>query len=259
MNRVFGDQGNIEEEAPLNPRQSTHTASVHKSVSESAARLAKRYPQQLIGNGFSDMIEAIHAWGDYLDEGDKERAAKTAILRLTDPEYLYVDPASNLSTKQLLALCWKGIFDESYRCGDSPDAFVKLRDALYEAQREYAFDETGNDTGCTDKPACAAGSFNKIMEKMVSILPDAEVIFITKASALAKFPHVVEEEAMRYLRTLNSSLALDECEKILKGNGLMTADFWEKIKKSVRQRIHEEFLSVFNNATEELLKKLGEN
>jgi hypothetical protein len=102
----------------LNAAQSTHTASVHKSVSESAIRLNNRYGN-LIDTGkkldgvisiFTQFMNKVNRKSLNKHEGDPKDApepisqlmldsAKKAIKWLSDPTTAFVDKESQVSTK----------------------------------------------------------------------------------------------------------------------------------------------------------------
>ena len=72
-------------------------------------------------------------------------------------------------------------------------------EGLYEIQRGYNFDKQGREKeGGTDedKFICAAGTFNKIIEKLDGLHPDVKVLVITWNGLNAKLPKVIEEKAL---------------------------------------------------------------
>ena len=233
----------------LNNRQSTHTASIHQSVSESATRLMARYGSQISGSSLLRTINALFTWLTLQPDASlKISAAKRCLQRLTAQNYSFVDPGSDVSTKQLLALLWIAIHDETRRVGSLDDATSQLIEGLYEIQREYNLSETGVDNGGADGPACAGGTFNKIIEKGHGLHPDMVVNFISQAGFGLKFPYVVNEVAMAYLVSLDSSASGPLIEAIkADGNGNNVGPIWEAIQDAVATNLFDEFGSLFGN------------
>ncbi|MCD6047921.1 MAG: uncharacterized protein K0S08_1568 [Gammaproteobacteria bacterium] len=223
----------------LNDRQSTHTASVHRSVSESAKKLSNRYQSKKP----EEIIPEIKTYINSLPKDSlKNQAAKNCIERITAPGYNFIDPVSQVSIKQLLAFAYLATEDQENCTAAAEDAKALFIEGLYEIQRGYNLSETGVDQGSiTDRPICLAGTFNKIIEKLQSIHPDCQVSFITKKTLSLKLPIVVREEAMHYLsakadKALTAEVQADGIEVI-----------WDKIKEKVSARIFEEFGSLFQN------------
>jgi hypothetical protein len=230
----------------INPAQSTHTASVHQSVSESAKKLAQYYPQQLNEKTMRETLEEVKKWMSSLpDDNEKNRAAKRAISRLTAPDYYFTDPTSGITTKQLLALAFTAIHDKEMLIGaTTQDALKLLIDGFYELQTEYNLQ--GNQGAADyDKPACAAGSFNKIMEKLWGLLKLVQIIFVTRDTASKKLSIVIEEEAMKYLSGLERNEDYQKLVETLKKGEDGVEPIWDKIKDNVKKRMHDEFQSVF--------------
>ncbi len=137
----------IEERGLFNPNQSTHTASIHVSATESANRLFRRYGAGISGLALTRTICELQAWlnSESSEHSLKLRAAKRCLERLITRDYSFVDPVSHVSTKQLLALVWIAIHDNAQRVGTLADAKSLFIEGLYEAQREYNLSETGVD------------------------------------------------------------------------------------------------------------------
>jgi hypothetical protein len=238
-------------EAPrFNAAQSTHTASVHQSVSESAIRLMEKYAPQSTGIDLGDKFMALFMWLDSQpDLSDKVTVAKRCLQRLKAQHYDFIDRSSRVSMKQLLALFWIAIHDDKCRLCTLDDAKLQLIDGLYEIQREYNLSETGEDNGTVvDEPSCPAGAFNKIIEKGQGVHPDMVVDFISTVGFSLKLPLVVREEAMAYLKSrANSNLGLlIEAIKV-EGNANSVGPIWAEIKDAVAGRMFEEFGFLFGS------------
>ena len=245
----------VDTPAPIiNDSQSTHHASVHQSVSESATRLDDHYGPRVAELSLDNIIVALKTYVDSLDDAEKNKAAKACILRITAPEYAFVDPGSGVSTLKLLALAFLAIHDAANRVGSLEDALAQFVAGLYEIQREYNLSATGSDQGGSDRPACCGGTFNKVVEKLVGIHPDCQVRFITPETVSLKLPVVVREEAMRYLESLASPQRVEELMAFTRLMGQIQAEgirvVWDAIKDAVAERMWDEFGSLYSGAAD---------
>jgi hypothetical protein len=234
----------------INAGQSTHTASVHQTVSESATRLMLSYGSEISDDNLDEKIKELSTWlNAQPDLSLKVRKAKSCLQRLTAPDYSFTDPSSQVSMKQLLALFWLAIHDDTRLIGTLDDAKLRLIEGLYEIQREYNFSENGEDNGAgRDIPCCAAGAFNKMIEKGQGVHPDMVINFISIAGFSLKLPLVVREEAMAYLKSRASSnlgLLLKAIEA--EDNANSVGPIWAEIQDLVATRMFEEFGSLFGH------------
>jgi hypothetical protein len=231
----------------LNQNQSTHTESIHKSVSQSATSLMSRYKDRIIGSCLDEILAEFSSWLDKeQDSSPKIIAAKRCLRRLIAPNYYFIDPVSQVSTKQLLALVWLAFHDDlTERQGRVEDARGSLIEGLYEIQRGHNLDEVGFDKGGNDLPICDGGTFNKIIEKGWGRHPDMALIFITSHTVALKLLCVVQEEATEYLQSLANP---GTKEDFLKFTQLMAQikkegaeAIWESIKDKIATRMFDEF------------------
>ncbi|WP_218814700.1 hypothetical protein [Rickettsiella endosymbiont of Dermanyssus gallinae] len=237
----------------INNTQSTHTTSVHQSVSESATRLANLYKSRINGACLESTIGKAQTYINNLpDDSEKNTAAKRGFLRIVAPDYTFTDPKSQISIKQLLALVYLAIHDDENRTSSLEDAETQFVEALYEIQREYNLSKSGIDLGGQeDQYTCSAGAFNKFIEKLVGIHPECRVLFITRETASFKLPIVVREEAMRYLTTfanLNTAEALSSFTHLItqvKKDGVEV--IWEHIRNNIATRMFDEFGRLYRN------------
>jgi hypothetical protein len=243
----------------FNPSQSTHTASVHKSVSEPAIRLRTLYNDNIVGDNLERIIKDISTWltrvpGDSL----QIMAAKRCFPRLTAVDYTFTDPTSGVSTRQLLALAWIAIHDESKRHQGTTldDAKALLLQGFYEIQRGYNISGNNVDNKAPiDLSICLAGTFNKIMEKLHGVHSSVEIHYITMEGAGLKLEAVVREEAMSYLKSL---LATEEgrqqleeiAGKMKEQNDYGIEAIFPEIKTSVANRLFDEFSVLFSEGKE---------
>ena len=252
-------QGDDEDDnAPLiNRIQSTHTASVHKTVSQSATQLLKSYGAEIDGNQLETVIERIKDYVNQLSsDSDKHEAAKRLIRRITEPDYHFIDPSSQITTKQLLGLTFLAMHDDAKREGSLEDALVQFVEGLYEMQRGYNLSSKGIDDQVTrDKFICCAGTFNKFIEKLTGIHSDCEIQLITKNNASLKLPIVAREEAMNYLNGLaspNNSKELQAFTELIsqiKESGIDV--IWDQIESKIKERMFDEFGSLYQDKEED--------
>jgi hypothetical protein len=186
----------------FNPSQSTHTASVHQTVSESASKLMKTYGHLNLDSKISEIIIDVRQ----LDDSSlAHKAAKRAITRITARDYVFTD-TSGVSIRQLLALVYIAIHDDTKRIGTLKDAKKLFIHALYEIQRGYNINSLGQDDNMiADRAICMAGTFNKLIEKLHGLHPDAELQYVSTSSAAAKLPIIVRNHALKFLNALASS------------------------------------------------------
>lgn len=240
------------EEIDFNWKHSTHTASVHQTVSASATRLQMRYKNTLSEQGINAILDEIIAWIQNADTlTNKTNIAKRCFHRLNNDEFIFEDPESKITINTLLALVWLAIHDDAIRQCSQEDARALLLEALYEIQRGDNLDVAGRDDGQDDRPICPGGTFNKLLEKLVGIHPDAHITFMTKLTASTKLPRVVKEEVIRYLRSLPSAVG---DEQIVHRNALIDsiiegidAPLWNQISTIISDRMFEEFGALFDN------------
>ncbi|WP_395168055.1 hypothetical protein ACGP04_12830 [Piscirickettsia salmonis] len=256
LDDIFGIQEEIGEGQAndLNRAQSTHTASVHRSISESAQKLMALYGGDLTDQVLVSIFKDVKAYLDTLDEGSKTTAAKSAFRRLSAANDSFIDPVSNVSTKQMLALAWIAIHDESKCLGTLEDAQVLFVDGLFEMQRGYNLSPTGVDLGGRDNPICAAGTFNKLIEKLQGVHPSCKVLFISRELASLKLKRVAVEESADYLNNipLETTKDLESFNDLLgqiNEDGLRAVhgpqSVYDHIKDKVSERMFEEFSPLY--------------
>ncbi len=246
-----------EKKIEINTKQSSHTASVHRSVSKSATELEQRYGRKLrpetilvIQNKIRNFVNNENA------KGDAGQVAKRSIERLLDNDYTFSDPVSKIQTRTLLVYVWLAIHDDTLRKGTLEDALALFLEGLREIHRGYNFDKNDIDRGGPDKPICAAGTFNKLIEKLVGIHPDAKIDFLSKSLASLKLPVVVRESSQEYLSVLAAhTIDLKDLQKFMslidevRDNGVEI--IWPHIKQKVRQRMFDEFGTLFHDRNDQ--------
>lgn len=225
----------------INDSQSVHLRSVHDSASKTAKNFYKLYGEKIKELGVKEIILTIQNWMDQnLTNSLEHSAAKRCIRRIGDPSNKFIDKNSGISTRELLALFWIGIQDDSNRISTLEEAINQLMIGLYEIQRGYNIDAQGIDNlENKDKEICTGGTFNKIIEKLVGIHSQAVMLFITKSGATMKLPPTVKEIAMLYLNEHK------ELIKSVKENGIEV--IWNDIKERIAQSLFNEYKLAFNN------------
>ena len=256
----------------INHVQSTHTASVHNTVSESAEKLRQRYADKVFKksslekilqksglkniirklgivskSGLEKVLREIKAFIDALPNNDpRKKAATHCIARITNWGGDFVDPLSKLSTKELLALSFVAIRDNKYHQSEIEDAENRFIEGLVEIQRGYNSSATEE-----DKPICASGAFNKLIESLQGVHQDCTIQYMTEGTASLKLPVVVREELDSYLLNLicsaKNEAVLIHLEKLIQkvqqsGN---SKSFLQKIEKKIAIRILDEFASLY--------------
>lgn len=242
----------------FNPSQSTHTASVHRSVSESAAKLKRRYGDQI--NTLSKLegiILEIRRWSEGAVAAEigvnpfHLAKAKSALDRLTDPFFAYTDRNSGISMREALALVWIAIHDSALCTAPLNIAISRWVTGLYDIQRGYNQTDTfEDDMSSNDHAICTAGTFNKIVEIPWGIHPDVNLHYVTRKQASEKFPKLVAELVSDDLRELGKKAVTPE--EISHYNALVNKidqkgieSIWNTIKPVVCDRMFEEFGEVY--------------
>lgn len=232
----------------LDGAQNTHTASVHKSASESAEKLIHRYGEQInTPRKLNTVLNEVHTWSvesvNALEEKNSEQsrivlAAKRALdVFKTTALGKHQDPTSKVTNEQLLALAWLGIHDQNVvKPVDLPDALKKMQRGLYEIQRGNNLNEHGIDNGnVIDHRICAGGTFNKLVELLVGVHPDANIKVIQLAQASQVLPGVVREEATRNIVNFNRKEVI---------NDPTLEAIWPDIQPKIHQRMSKTFSGV---------------
>ncbi len=237
----------------INDSESTHTASVHKTSSESAVKLYNRYGISLTAQALAAERNQALLWIiSHYDDDEKNQAALRGMLYVTESTIKYCDPMSNVSLNTLIALVWLAIHDEQCRIGALDDALMLFLEGFYEIERGNNLSVDGVDNGAErDERICEAGAFNKLVEKLQGIHPDCDIYFITNQTASFKLPIVVKEELQRYLAIKASShsyqAAIDFTDLVntIERDGL--SQIWPVLEPLIRTRMFEEFHSLYKS------------
>ena len=216
----------------FNAVQSTHTASIHQTVSESARRLKELYKDE-IHDKIPEILSLIKEW--ILAQPNQD-AAKRAITYFVESPYDFEDSTSKVTMKELLALCWTAIHDENQRLGTLEDAQALFLEGLYDIQRAYNLSDDFKDMGGDDKTACASGAFNKLIEKLVGVHPAITQRYITHQGAVRKLIPLILETAKTYM-----------------DSSVFTGDDVSSLKESILSQVREQLYFEYGGAQFERL------
>tara|TARA_B100000989_G_scaffold295871_2_gene277834 strand:- start:8417 stop:9922 length:1506 start_codon:yes stop_codon:yes gene_type:complete len=243
--------GAPELQSALSPDQSTHTASVYRSASESAEKLANRYMETLQEQGSITVIEQIKSYINQLpDDGFRNSFAKRSLERITGIDYNFTDSGSWISIHQLLGLCWLGLNDETICTAPREDRLRRFVVAISNCQHDLTI--------------CNLHAFNKIISALDKIHPDVEIIYINKDFADLDLQAVVKREALNYLNHLAESSTVNEYHefrqllKDIEKSGFSV--IWESIKLSVEDSIIANYgseLPEYKSEHQDFVKKIA--
>ncbi|MEC7030804.1 MAG: hypothetical protein VXW87_03995 [Pseudomonadota bacterium] len=228
-------------------RETTHRASVHITASQSATRLQERYPTVSIESNIHALIRAIRN-----TPHQHQDVALRGLHRLRRHLFKHTDPVSNVSITKLLALAYEAICDERTRIAPFEEGIKALINGLYDIQRGRNFDNPREiDDGQQDRYVCLPGTFNKIIEALCGVHPDAQQNYITMQLAAAKLPIIVKEEVQAFLNTISlSSDKISELLEAIRQKGVET--IYPQIRPQIEQRVRDEFMILFINQPQEL-------
>ena len=229
--------------ALLNYAQNTHTASIHSSASANAKYLKAKFESTDLDEAYSNFCNWINnlpignprIQDGYANLDFKQQIAKTWI---TSPVHLdHSDESSSVSVKGFLALFWTAANDGGIRETNvkERDARLAIIEALYEIRRGYNLDTSHNpkDDERESNNICAGGTFNKISEKMVSIITGTSCVTITPTVLITSITAAIQNEAKK--RRESDSSMVDE------NSGCLTENGWDKIKDTVIAAIKNEY------------------
>lgn len=204
----------------FNDRQSTHAPSVEASIPKASKLLLQRYGYQLSDfddwntqfynwmftssennlRGTASILARMKQWVNALPESTKNTIAQEAFDDLTtDNDLYYVEPQSDVSTIQLLALAWLAIHDDKYRQCTLEEAKLQLREGLYEAKRAYNLSAQGVDQGGRSLNTCPPGAYDKIVEQLWVVYKGVEIKYMTPTTASIKLQAMIHEAAFEHV------------------------------------------------------------
>lgn len=254
-------------EPPINQAQSTHTKSVHKSVSESAVRLRNYFhsnnivyiTHKSLDRLYLDISEAINNTDQSKKLYQILRLASKAVWRIKNESYgEFVDPMSGVMTRDLLAMIYECLFIEDVRTFTTPngishiveevDARNRLYQKLYEVANEYNLDENGNIISSKSAAyTCTPGCFNKVMEAGYTVINLIDILIITRDFALSQMKSMIQHEVINCIK---AALEADKNEgkKLVADlvNGYpLSKKHYDQIFKKVKEAYSERFSSLY--------------
>jgi hypothetical protein len=242
----------------INSKQSTHTASVHKSASLSAQNLYALYGDKITNGKIDSVISEISQYLSTLGETDEIRAAKRFIEKIINESsyYQYTDPSSNITVRQSLGLIFLASQDKQNLNPGVPvaDALQKFVEAMFEIQRGYNLDDKGQDIDpkAEDHNICQAGAFNKLIEKLSGIHKEVKLVFITQDTALLKLPIIVNNVVLKYLEEYKVNVDQNTFQELIskiEKNGV--EEILPKIIPDISHLFFEEFKSLYGDQGKE--------
>ena len=250
----------------INTAQSTHTASVHQSVSDSAIALSELYGQDISDDDVKNHISELKSKIEYFSPNETitshiHEAAKRGLNRLenlgTDD---FKDPKSQLSINQLIALTMLAGKDDNYRQYAFNDYLEAMILALYEIQRGKNINDENDidDMREDDESICFSGTFNKIIEKMVGILPDCHIHYITFDVINFKADQLVKNLISQFVDD-RASLDLPNEDELSSLEITQRATYIEHLKDIINSESNHEDNPVFNALNTKLLQDIQSN
>jgi len=248
----------------INQAQNTHTVSIHRAASNNAITLKNNNLYIDVGvfyGSFSNWIQQLPIESAAIEKGyaNDHFKNKAAQEWIQNPLHLdHTDETSMVSAKEFLALAWSAIHDDAQRESSTPLQHAKesLRDALYEIQRGYNFNEAQNpiDNGEESRNICAGGTFNKISEKLVSVVKGASVTMMTQSVFTLSLESTIRQEAKK---AVNQDPKL--AESLANNDGVLTENIWSAIETPVKSGIRAEFKAESSISGKSIEQLLSEN
>lgn len=223
-----------ENEGALNRNQSTHTVTVHVSVSKSVKKLQEYFQ----GQNLEQARDAFFAWGNKLPQNTREqKAAKKAIQRLRTMEF--TDLRSGITLSEALGLVWLGMNDILEIKPQRPlnERLEVLINHLYQMQRGYNLNAQGIDNNKRkNRIICVSGHFNKLIESLNSLHSQVEIHFVTGVSIGLKAQALVDTAFQALDPQDKNTIAATWTH----GPGMPEA-FVNRIRDNILQGLHEAF------------------
>ncbi len=232
----------------LNNAQSTHTASVHKSVTHSLINLNNEYGNKL---DINKQIISLQEFEKKINRNEfptiPQYQLASAIKCLARMSKLYEEKeaGSNFTIKKILALIWVAMHDVK-NTKDAEEAFIK---ALYEIQRGYNLNAKGEDNMETeDRPICTGGTINKLVASQNGVHKSVNIDFVTAKSAGFKVMGITGDCIFEYAtQSENPEKTLRDILASIEKCGGIPDEFWNKIKDQVVAKMNDEFGGFLQN------------
>jgi hypothetical protein len=207
------NQENVDQAATpqINYEESTHNTAIERTVGVSIENLIKNHPQDLyVVDDYIDLYLRLLKMRlvGIIPQGALREAAIRCVSRLMSSEYRQFHAYSGMSLPSLLSLIYLQIEFRPLNLNIN-EAIKSLARGLFEIQRGGNLDENALDDNQGDAPICLKGSYHKLIECMVGILPECELSFVTIQTATLRLPVMVREQLSQWFFYLASSSRLD--------------------------------------------------
>ncbi|WP_218813367.1 hypothetical protein [Rickettsiella endosymbiont of Dermanyssus gallinae] len=237
----------------INSAQNTHIPSVRQSVIEAIKKLQARYQGTLNETNSIDQLEAmlikLKPNAFYLAPSII-RGAKQSINSLTRIAY-EIESGSGLTVNYITALVWTAINDndKGVLLVEKEEALKRLVYNLFEIQRGGNLDEQGNDNGEVESPICFRGTINKLVDTLHIIHSDVQIIYASKESALLKFPALLREYAINFIKnSTKKTILFEQMKRNKEGDGYpIPGSVLTGIKEEVEKNFKDEFKAYLSN------------
>lgn len=255
--------------------ESTELTAIRRSARDSARKLHQRYGSQI-----NDLEQVVQTIKSYLETLDNNVVNSAAYRFVSSNPHLYVAGSIQIdgvcSIKYLIASVWLAVNDVDMICSklqEDPNNLDEMGqvkqtaidqakqhrlglfvEALYECQRtnnlQYNSDDgdysatTYQDDGRDDKPACANGTFNKLIEKLVGLHDDCYIIQVTPGQLSERLPSVADDIVTQYFK--NQLSQIDRLQQLqalvlsLQNSDDANNEVWPRLKESIKQRLWKE-------------------
>lgn len=247
---------------PDHSKINTHTASIHKSVSESALQLQKRYPAteyktQLLENLYTILRSPKHI--KTILDSLKLSAESHEVLPTND--YLirninsgidriinnisWCDPTSNISLAEIFKIILVGI--NSLKDHEIQlNASLMLLEQIYRLQTEY------NQGPMMSSASCDSGVFNGLIYSQQTIFPEQIKILIQTISHASVF---LQYRMLAFAKNIFLTTSPEEHNNLEKFTVLVESAVNPEICATIVREVVEEYYLAFNyNSPEQAIK-----
>ena len=218
-----------------NDTESTHTNSSELTFSKFVINIKNKYPMTLpLPDG--DIIKIRY----FLEQHKNSSKDWQKDLNLLNYIFYnssinsWLEPKSKCTIGQLLILTYYVALEKENDNEYMTNYAQALFSAIYEMRRGKNMDHQGVDDGAEeDKHICITGFFNKILEKMVGILPGCQFIQITTDTILCKMKAILKQKIKAFI-TIEKASALTKTFEAV-------SHVFNALKTDVSKEMYEEF------------------
>ena len=226
--------------------QNTHLESINQSASTNAQMLRNHFPDADIDKAYfalTQYLQTLPTQGADLQDGvpNQEYRSSAAQEWIANPQHLeHRDETSGVSVKEMVSLFWLASQNERTRdsSASQEDAQSAIVKALYEIRRgdNIAAGTPDRDNDDEASNICAGGTFNKLSEKMVSVIAGTSQrvinanVFNTTAEATIR--HAVANSPAAQTAITHSD------------DGTLTEEAWNEVRETVATELKDEFSGI---------------